>query len=117
MATAVQLRLPQGKDAVIDLEPVWRGNAVYDLTDVTLTAWIKPSADVPDDDPGVAVITAVAGANGVITVTDAVNGLATLTISGSVISSPGTLFWHVDAADETGSSGTVAYGPVYVEDT
>jgi hypothetical protein len=117
MATAVRLRLPQGVPAIIDLDPVWLGSAVYDLTSVTLTAYVKPSAATPDSDPSVAVITGTAGPNGVIVITDPANGLATLTIAGSVIPVPGTLFWHLDATDGTGATGTVAYGPLYVEAT
>jgi hypothetical protein len=117
MATAAQLRLAEGKQAVIDFDPVWVGRSVYDLTAVTLTAFVKPSAATGDDDPATAVITEAPGPNGVITVTDAPAGLATLTIDGSVIPAPGTLFWHLDATDDTGATGTVAYGPVYVEAT
>jgi len=111
------LRLDQGCQAVIDFDPVRLGNSPWNLTSVTLTAYVKPSAATPDDDPSVAVITATPGPNGVITVTDAAAGLATLTIDGSVIPSPGTLFWHLDATDLTGATGTIAYGPVYVEAT
>ena len=32
MATAAQLRLPEGRDATVDFEPVWLGRAPYDLT-------------------------------------------------------------------------------------
>lgn len=117
MATAAQLRLPEGKQAKVDFDPVWAGRSVYDLTSVTLTAYIKPSDATPDDDPATAVITETPGPNGVITVTGATAGLATLTIHGSVIPVPGTLFWHLDATDGTGATGTVAYGPVYVEAT
>lgn len=111
------MRLDQGCQAVIDFEPVWLGNSPYNLTGVTLTAYVKTSASVPDDDPSVAVITTTPGPNGVVTVTDAAHGLATLTIDGSVIPSPGTMFWHLDARDGAGSAGTIAYGPVYVEAT
>jgi hypothetical protein len=117
MATAAQLRLSEGEDATVDFDPVWIGQSVYDLTSVTLVAHIKPSAAVDDSDPSVAVITETSGPNGVITVTDAAGGLATLTISGSVIPVPATLFWHLDATDGTGATGTIAYGPVYVEAT
>lgn len=117
MATAAQLRLAEGKDAVVDFDPVWIGQSVYDLTSVTLTAYVKASAAVPDDDPSTHVITTTPGPNGVITVTDAPAGLATLTIDGSVIPVPGTLFWHLDARDGTGATGTIAYGPVYIEAT
>lgn len=117
MATAAQLRLPEGKQAKVDFDPIWVGRSVYDLTSVTLTAYIKPSESVPDDDPSVAVITTTPGPNGAITVTDAAGGLATLTIDGSVIPVPGVKFWHLDATDGTGATGTIAYGPVYVEAT
>jgi hypothetical protein len=117
MATAAQLRLDQGCQAIVDLDPVWLGNQPYDLTGVTLTAYVKASAAVPDDDPSAAVITQVAGPNGLITVTDAAAGQATLTIAATVIPQPGTFFWHLDATDESGATGTIAYGPVYVEDT
>lgn len=117
MATAAQLRLPEGKDATVDFDPVWVGTSIYDLTSVTLTAYIKASAAVDDTDPSVVVITETAGPNGVITVTDGPGGLATLTISRSVIPEPATLFWHVDATDLTGATGTIAYGPVFVEAT
>jgi hypothetical protein len=117
MATAAQLRLPEGQDAKIDFDPVWVGNSVYDLTHVTLTAYIKASAAVPDDDPSTAVITATSGPNGVITIVDAAGGLATLTIDGSVIPVPGVKFWHLDARDGAGATGTIAYGPLYVEAT
>ncbi len=83
MATAAQLRLPEGQDATVDFDPIWLGRAPYDLTSVTLVAYVKPSEAVDDDDPSVAVITETAGPNGVITVTDAAGGLATLTIDGS----------------------------------
>ena len=117
MATAAQLRLAEGKQAIVDIDPVWIDNAVYDLTHITLTAYVKASAAVPDDDPSVAVITATPGPHGVIAVTDAAGGEATLTIDGSVIPVPGTMFWHLDATDGTGATGTIAYGPVYVEAT
>lgn len=117
MATAAQLRLPEGKQAKVDLDPVWIGRSVYDLTSVTLVAYIKPSPAVDDDDPTTAVITETPGPNGVIDVTDPAGGLATLTIDGSVIPEPGTLFWHVDATDGSGATGTIAYGPCYVEAT
>ena len=117
MATAAQLRLPEGRDAAVDFDPIWLGRAPYDLTSVTLVAYVKPSEAVDDDDPSVAVITETAGPNGVITVTDAAGGLATLTIDGSVIPVPGTLFWHLDVTDGTGATGTIAYGPCYVEAT
>jgi hypothetical protein len=117
MATAAQLRLAEGKQAKVDLDPVWIGNSVYNLASVTLVAYIKATAAVDDDDPSVAVITETPGPNGVIEVTDAAGGLATLTIDGSVIPVPGTLSWHIDATDGTGATGTIAYGPVYVEAT
>jgi hypothetical protein len=117
MATAAQLRLPEGKQATVDFDPIWVGSSIYDLTSVLLTAYVKASEAVPDSDPSVAVITATPGPNGAITVTDAAGGLATLTIDGSVIPVPATLFWHLDATDGTGATGTVAYGPVYVEAT
>jgi hypothetical protein len=117
MATAAQLRLAEGKQAIVDFEPIWVGSSVYDLTSVTLTAYIKASEAVPDSDPSVAVITQTAGPNGIITVTDATGGEATLTINGSVIPVPATLFWHLDATDGSGATGTIAYGPLYVEAT
>jgi hypothetical protein len=117
MATAAQLRLSEGKQAKVDFDPVWAGRSVCDLTSVTLTAYIKASEAVDDGDPSVAVITETAGPNGVITVTDGPGGLATLTIDGSVIPVPGTLFWHLDVTDGSGAAGTIAYGPVYVEPT
>jgi hypothetical protein len=117
MATAAQLRLPEGKQAVIDFDPIWVGSSVYDLTGATLTAYIEPTAATPDDDPSTFVITQTAGPNGVITVTDATGGKATLTISGTVIPVPGTMWWHLDATDGSGATGTIAYGPIYVEAT
>ena len=117
MATAAQLRLPEASQATVDLDPIWLGRSVYNLTIVALTAYIKPSEAVDDDDPSVAVITETAGPNGVITVTDPAGGVATLTINGSVIPEPGTLFWHLDGTDGTGATGTIAYGPIYVEAT
>jgi hypothetical protein len=117
VATAAMIRAEQGNQVIIDLDPVWLGNRAYDLTGITLTAYVKASDLVPDDDPSVAVITATPGPNGVVAVTDAPNGLATLTINGSVIPDPGTLFWHIDATDGTGAVGTIAYGPLYVEET
>lgn len=48
--------------------PIWLGLAPYDLTSVTLVAYVKPSEAVDDSDPSVAVITETAGPNGVITV-------------------------------------------------
>lgn len=115
MATAAQLRLNQGTDETIDLDPIWRNGQRYDLTTVTLTAYIKPASDTPDDDPSVKVITQTAGPNGVINVTDAANGVAEMIVDGSVIPEPGTLAWRLDAADQTGAVGRVTYGPVYVE--
>ena len=53
------------------------------------------------------MITETAGPNGVITVTDAAGGLATLTIDGSVIPVPATKFWHFDATDLSGATGTI----------
>ena len=117
MATAAMIRASEGKQTVIEFDPIWLGRAPYDLTSVTLVAYVKPSEAVDDADPSVAVITETAGPNGVITVTDAAGGLATLTIDGSVIPVPGTKFWHLDATDGTGATGTIAYGPVYVEAT
>jgi hypothetical protein len=117
MATAAQLRLAEGKQAVIDFDPIWVGQSVYDLTSIVLTAYVKASEAVPDSDPSVAVITQTAGPNGVITVTDATAGEATLTINGSVIPVPATMFWHLDATDGSGATGTIAYGPVYIEAT
>lgn len=117
MATAAQLRLPEGKDAVVDFDPVWAGTSVYDLTSATLVAYVKASEAVEDTDPSVAVITETPGPNGVITVTGGPGGQATLTIDGSVIPAPATLFWHLDLTDITGATGTIAYGPVYVEAT
>jgi hypothetical protein len=117
MATAAQLRLAEGKQAVVDFEPVWVGSSVYNLTSVTLVAYIKPTAATPDSDPSTAVITQTASANGVITVTNATGGEATLTINGSVIPVPATMFWHLDATDGSGATGTIAYGPVYIEAT
>jgi hypothetical protein len=117
MATAAQLRLPEGKQATVDFDPIWVGQSVYDLTAVALTAYIKTSEAVPDSDPSVAVITTTAGPNGVITVTDATGGEATLTINGSVIPAPGVKFWHLDATDGSGATGTIAYGPIYIEAT
>ena len=43
MATAAQLRLPEGRDATIDFDPVWLGRAPYDLTSVTLVAYLASS--------------------------------------------------------------------------
>lgn len=117
MATAAQLRLPEGKQAKVDFDPIWVGRSVYNLTSVTLTAYVKASESVPDDDPSVAVITETAGPNGIIEVTDGPGGLATLTIDGSVIPVPATLFWHLDVTDGSGATGTIAYGPIYVEAT
>ena len=117
MATAAMIRASEGNQTVVDFDPVWLGSSVYNLSGITLTAYVKPSEAVDDDDPSVAVITTTPGPNGVITVTDAAGGLATLTIDGSVIPVPGTAFWHLDATDGTGATGTIAYGPVYVEAT
>ena len=118
MATAAHTQARPGlRRHQVDFDPVWVGTSPYDLTSVTLTVYIKPSAATPDDDPSVTVITATPSAAGVITVTDAANGLATLTIAATVIPDPATLFWHLDAVDEGGAVGTIAYGPIYVEAT
>jgi hypothetical protein len=115
MATAAQLRLDQGEQAIVDFEPIWLQGSPYDLTTVTLTAYIKPTATTPDDDPSVVVITQTAGADGVITIADAASGIASLTIAGTVLAEPGTLAWRLDATDESGAVGRIAYGPIYVE--
>lgn len=117
MATAAQIRAEQGNQVTVDFDPVWLGSQPYNLAGVTLTAYVKPSDAVPDDDPAAVVITSTPGPGGVITVTNPEAGLATLIISGSVLAEPGTLTWRLDATSPDGSSGTVAYGPVYVEQT
>src|ERR1700744_1519673 len=113
MATAAQLRLDQGDQAIIDFDPIWLRGVPYDLTTITLKAYIKPTAATPDDDPSVVVITQIPGPNGVITVSDAVSGVASLTINGTVLAEPGTLAWRLDATDQSGAVGRVAYGPIY----
>jgi hypothetical protein len=117
MATAAQVRAEEGEPVTIELDPVWLGNRAYDLTGATLTAYVKPDKTTPDTDPSVTVITQAPTAAGLITVTDAVHGLATLVINGSVIPDAGTFYWRIDVTDQAGSVGTIAAGPLYVEPT
>ena len=84
---------------------------------MTLVAYVKPDEAVDDADPSVAVITETAGPNGVITVTDAAGGLATLTIDGSVIRAPGTLSGTSMPPTPREPPEPLPTGPIYVEPT
>ena len=117
MATAAQLRLPEGRDATVEFDPIWLGRAPYDLTSRHPRRLRQAIRGGRRRRPVSSRDHRDSRAERRHQVTDGPGGLATLTIDGSVIPVPGTLFWHLDATDGTGATGTIAYGPVYVEAT
>jgi hypothetical protein len=86
--------------------------AAYDLTGAELEFFIKPTADVADNDPSVEVLST---GTGEITVTDAAGGIALVMINRGYLSVPGDLVWRLDVV-RAGTRRTAVYGPLRVTD-
>lgn len=85
-------------------------NGPYSLSGLTLNFYLKPSADTPDSDPSVVKLST---GSGEIVVTDAANGLATVTIAKADLPTAGTYFARVDAV-QAGVTKTAGFGPVTI---
>jgi hypothetical protein len=85
---------------------------VHDLTDASLELFIKPSADTPDSDPSVVILSSV-GPGAPIDITDPPGGLATAYIDRILLGTPGDLVYRVDVV-RPGARRTCVYGPLRV---
>lgn len=111
MATYQELTVYELNDEQIGLvitEP--DTGTAYDLTGADLEMLLKPSADTPDSDPGVVILSTTGGE---IVVDDAAQGLATVAIARGDLATPGDLVWRVDVV-RPGTRRTAVYGPLRV---
>jgi hypothetical protein len=105
MAVTTAFTIPQNNIAELTL-PVTLPQVAnyppepYPLTGLTLEFVIKPSASSDDG----------AGTTYTPTITDADQGLATLTIPGSQNASPGTFWYRLDVVDGAGNHVTALQG-------
>lgn len=112
MASKVDISLPERNDCVINLAittNVPTDGTVLDLTSMSLEAYLKPNASSEDTDSAVWEGTSGLGA---ITVTDAHNGKASITIPASVVTQALT-WWRCDVVS-AGLRNTAVYGVLTV---
>jgi hypothetical protein len=112
MANKVDITLPENNDARIHVAittnvPV--DGTVLDLTGLSLEAGLKPNASTADTDLTVWKGTT---AGGEITVTDAVHGLATISIPAAFVTQVQT-WWRCDVVSG-GLRNTAPYGVLTV---
>jgi hypothetical protein len=89
---------------------VLNNGVAQDLTGKTLQALFKTAAGVLDTDPSTVTLTSSSGG---IVVTNAVGGLATITIPRADLASAGVTFWRLDVV-AAGLQNTAMYGKVSI---
>jgi hypothetical protein len=112
--SAFLMRLRQNSQAIFNIT-VRSGTGPDLLTGVTLNFWLKAATVtvnglVPAPDADLATVK-LSTSTGEIVITDAINGLATLTIPPSAVATAGTYYGRLDAV-VAGVATAVSWGPV-----
>lgn len=113
MTTQANLLLNQGNDETVALTITQSDGSVFDLTGTTVNFYIKPSAMTPDSDSRVVLLSTTTGG---VTVTDAKNGLVTVSIPHANLAAPVARFWRCDVVSG-GQTHTAFYGLLSVRYT
>jgi hypothetical protein len=105
VASTVIITVPQGNTVTREFT-AFDGTAAFDLTDYTIRMTIK-ATDTADDETGVQIDGSVIDAEG---------GKLAVTIPGSNVSIPGTMWHRIDAiANEDSAETTVVRGPLVIQ--
>ena len=113
MTLQQNLQLSERNDETINLVLLQPdGITPYNLTGATVRFFIKPSAASGDTDIDVILLSNVTSG---IVVTDAVNGLATVTIPMADLPAPVAKFWRVDVV-AAGQTKTAMFGLLQITD-
>lgn len=87
------------------------GADAYDLTDVQVEVYLKPSAATDDDDAAVVLLAIGTG----VELLDAAAGQVRVTVPPSALTTSGTRWWRLDVVKDA-ARRTAVYGPMHVTD-
>jgi hypothetical protein len=105
------MTLFQNNDETVQL-PFVSGDAPYPIPGGTvIDFWIKPQSTTPDGDPSSVHLST---ATGEVQITDAMNGIATVTIGHAHLAQSGLFWWRADAVVQ-GSRKTAGYGALQIQ--
>jgi len=111
MTSTMRMTLLQNNDETVQL-PFMTSDAVYPIPAGTVVDfWIKLQSTTPDADPSTVHLSTTTGE---VQITDAMNGIATVTIGHAHLAASGLFWWRCDALVQ-GSRKTAGYGPLQIQ--